>query len=164
VQTLLAVGGGRLDPTLEQRVTVENLGDAELEARLGVEWAITLLGGGGNPDAWWEVDGHRSRHDGAGSSEALGRIVQGNNWLGVEVETTVDQQADAWFAPIETVSNSEAGFERVYQGSALLLSWQVTIEPGARWSTTIRQVARIAEDRAEQEVSGPNAPQPATLA
>ena len=25
--------------------------------------------------------------------------------------------ADAWWAPIETVSNSEDGFERVYQGS-----------------------------------------------
>ena len=31
--------------------------------------------------------------------------------------TTVDPAADAWWAPIETVSNSEDGFERVYQGS-----------------------------------------------
>ena len=163
VQTVVSVEGGRLDPTLEQRVTVENLGDAPLVARLGVEWSITLLGGGGNPEAWWEVAGMRSRHDGAGSAEALTRIAQGNSWLGVEVETTVDQPAEAWFAPIETVSNSEAGFERVYQGSALLLSWQVTIEPGAQWSGRIRHVARIAKDQAVQEAAGHEAAVPAIL-
>jgi alpha-amylase len=153
VRTVVAVGGGRLDPTLEQRVTVENLGDVPLVARLGIEWAVTLLGGGGNPEAWWEVDGARSRHDGASNVGALTRIAQGNEWLGVEVESTVDEPADAWWAPIETVSNSEAGFERVYQGSALLLSWRVTIKPGGRWSSTIRHAVRIAEDLAEVEQS-----------
>jgi alpha-amylase len=153
----VAVGGGRLDPTLEQRVTVENLGDVPLVARLGIEWAVTLLGGGGNPEAWWEVDGERSRHDGASNAGALTRIAQGNEWLGVEVESTVDEPADAWWAPIETVSNSEAGFERVYQGSALLLSWRVTIKPGGRWSSTIRHAVRIAEDLAEVEQSSAKA-------
>jgi alpha-amylase len=149
VQTLVSVGGGRLDPTLEQRVTVENLAAEALEARVGIEWAMTMLGGGGNPEAWWEVDGERSRHDGSGSPAALTRIVQGNGWLGVEVETTVDQPAGAWFAPIETVSNSEAGFERVYQGSALLLSWPVTIAPAGVWSRSIHYLARVSADRAE---------------
>ena len=46
-------------------------------------------------------------------------------------------RADAWWAPIETVSNSEAGFERVYQGSGLLLSWPVRLAPGERWSRTV---------------------------
>jgi alpha-amylase len=163
VQTLVTVGGGRLDPTLEQRVKVENLGETALEARLGVEWAITLLGGGGNPEAWWEIGGERLRHDGAGSAEALTRIAQGNRWLGVDVEMTVDPPADAWFAPIETVSNSEAGFERVHQGSALLLSWLVSIAPGATWSTTIRHVARIAEDRGELDASMTNTTRPWTV-
>jgi alpha-amylase len=130
-------------------VTVENRGDAPLVGRLGIEWAITMLGGGGNPEAWWAIGGERSRHDGPGSAEAVTRVAQGNGWLGVEVETTVDRPADAWYAPIETVSNSEAGFERVYQGSALLLSWSVSIAPGDEWSATIRHVARIARDRAE---------------
>ncbi len=38
--------------------------------------------------------------------------------------------ADAWWAPIETISNSENGFERVYQGSGLLLSWPVALAAG----------------------------------
>ena len=88
---------------------------------------MTMLGGGGNPEAWWEVAGARSaprrrrRRDGRRRASR-----QGNAWLGLAVETAVSPPADAWHAPIETVSNSEAGFERVYQGSALLLSWPVS--------------------------------------
>ena len=34
-----------------------------------------------------------------------------------------------WY-PVETVSNSEGGFERVYQGSSLLFRWPVALAPG----------------------------------
>jgi hypothetical protein len=61
--------------------------------------------------------------------------------------------ADAWYAPIETVSNSEAGFERVYQGSALLLSWPVDLAPGASWSARITHRAMIGTDRLAEEQS-----------
>src|SRR6185369_7172736 len=134
VETRFRLGGGRLDPRLEWSTTIENRGDAPFEARVGVEWAITMLGGGGNPDAWWELDGVRTRHDVSGGAGVLGangsieRIAQGNGWLGVDLETLVGPGSDAWYAPIETISNSEAGFERVYQGSALLLSWPIRLE------------------------------------
>ncbi len=163
VETVIGVAGGRLDPTLEQRVTVENRGETPLAARLGIEWAITMLGGGGNPEAWWEVSDERSRHDEPATAEGITRIAQGNDWLGVEVETTVDQPGDAWFAPIETVSNSEAGFERVYQGSALLLSWPVTIAPGAHWSARIRHEVRVAQDRGERDGATGSATSPAAM-
>ena len=32
--------------------------------------------------------------------------------------------------PIETVSQSEEGAERTYQGSALLASWPLILQPG----------------------------------
>jgi 4-alpha-glucanotransferase len=152
VETQLRLGGGRLDPTLEQRMTLENRGAAVLEARIGVEWAMTMLGGGGNPEAYWEIDGKRGSHDGSGADLGVEVVAQGNGWLGVEVATTVDPVADAWHAPIDTVSNSEAGFERVYQGSALLLSWPVSLAPGERWTATVRHAATIAVDRAASDV------------
>jgi hypothetical protein len=46
------------------------------------------------------------------------------------------------------VSNSEDGFERVYQGSGLLLSWPVRLGRGERWSRTIiNTVDATAADR-----------------
>jgi hypothetical protein len=146
--TELRLGGGRLDPMLEQRVTLENRGDHPIVVRAGLEYAITMLGGGGNPEAWWEVNGERSSHDGSGATAGVGQLAQGNGWLGVEVTTSVDPPADAWHAPIETVSNSEAGFERVYQGSALLLSWVIHLEPAGLFTASVRHAAEIAVDRA----------------
>jgi alpha-amylase/alpha-mannosidase (GH57 family) len=143
----LRIGGGRLDPTLEQRLSIENTGDTALDARIGSEWAITMLGGGGNPEAWWELEGERSSHDGTTSAANVERVAQGNGWLGAELSTTIEPAGDAWIAPIETISNSEAGFERAYQGSALLLSWPVQLAPGERWSASIRHAAHVERDR-----------------
>ncbi|MGH7315319.1 MAG: alpha-amylase/4-alpha-glucanotransferase domain-containing protein, partial [Candidatus Rokuibacteriota bacterium] len=36
------------------------------------------------------------------------------------------------------VSLSEAGFERIYQGSALLCVWPVRLPPGQTWETSLR--------------------------
>jgi alpha-amylase len=151
VETDISIGGGRLDPSLRWSVTVRNDGSRALEARLGVEWALTMLGGGGNPEAWWEVGGKRAAHDGIGEAAGVEHLRQANSWLGLSVETTVSPAADAWHAPIETISNSEAGFERVYQGSALLLSWLVSIPAGGTWSATIEHRASVVVDRAAQE-------------
>src|SRR5205823_5908892 len=42
LETSIVVGGGRLDPTLDFGVTVENRSERTLEARIGVEWALTM--------------------------------------------------------------------------------------------------------------------------
>ena len=152
VETEVSIAGGRLDPTLRWTTTVRNDGDRAFEARLGSEWALTMLGGGGNPEAWWEIEGERTGHDGTGAASRVDQVGQGNSWLGLSVATSVSPSADAWHAPIETISNSEAGFERVYQGGALLLSWVVRIAPGGSWSATIEHRATVAVDRAEEEL------------
>jgi hypothetical protein len=67
--------------------------------------------------------------------------------------TTTTSGADAWWAPIDTVSNSENGFERMYQGSALLLSWLVRLAPGEDWTRTVTHVVATARDRAEDQAA-----------
>ena len=67
----------------------------------------------------------------------------------------MDPPADAWWSPIETVSNSESGFERVYQGSSLLLSWPLRLEPGEARRFSVRQVVAVARDRAAEEAAAP---------
>jgi len=141
------LGGGRLDPTLGVEVTLTHLSGDAFVGRIGLEWPTLLLGGGGNPAAWWEARGERSAHDGSGSAGAIDRIAQGNDWLGLTVAARVKPSADAWWAPIETVSNSEDGFERVYQGSALLLPWVVRLEPGASWAASVVQQVAVARGR-----------------
>ena len=124
---------------------------SRLVARFGIEWNLTMLGGGGNPAAWYEVDGRRSGHDATGWAAGITALAQGNDYIGLEVGTTVEPAADAWWAPIDTVSNSENGFERVYQGSALLLSWPIDLAPGELREFRVRHVVRTTRDHALEE-------------
>ncbi len=151
VRQRVVVGGGRMDPTLEQDVTIENASSHPFEVLLGVEWSTTMLGGGGNPAAWWEIEGERSTHDATLTAVGIETLAAGNDYLGLTVATDVSPAADAWIAPIETVSNSEAGFERVYQGSALLMSWRVRLAPGESRTVRIAHRVAVATDRATAE-------------
>ena len=145
----ITLAGNRLHPTLRVAATIRNTSAATLACRLGQEWSVMLLGGGGNPSAWYEVEDARRPHDGAGQAAMIDEIGQGNDWVGVAIRSVPTPVADAWWAPIETVSNSDNGFERVYQGSALLFSRAVTIEPGAEVTVIVEQHVSVAGDRAE---------------
>ena len=90
---------------------------------------------------------------GVGVAILLGRAVKfaWYNWVGIAVEARPQPSADAWWSPIETVSNSESGFERVYQGSTLLLSWPARIEPGETRRFAVSQRVAVARDHALEE-------------
>jgi alpha-amylase len=144
----IVVGGGRLDPTLSVEVEATNVSRASFEGLLGIEFAVMLLGGGHNPAAFHEVGGRRIAHDEALVAGAVTSLGAGNEQAGVTLETTTDGPVDAWISPIETVSNSESGFELVYQGSCVLLHRQVELAPGASATIRVEQRARAAVDHA----------------
>ena len=149
----LSIGGDRRSPTLGLAVTVENRSNARLDALLGIEWTLTMLGGGGNPSAWLEVDDARASHDSHGTATDVRTFSQGNDWIGVSVETTVSEPAGLWWSPVETVSNSEAGFERIYQGAGLLLAWPLSLAGGASRTLTVEQAVMTTRDRDEEEAA-----------
>ncbi len=147
----IAAGGDRRTPTLSLEVRVENRGGGPLEAVLAVEWATTMLGGGGNPAAYYLVDGERVPHDSAGSRASITAIRSGNEYVGLDVATWVGPAAEAWISSIDTISNSEAGFERVYQGSALVFAWPLALAPGATTTVRIEHTVTTSRDRAVEE-------------
>jgi alpha-amylase len=151
VTRTVTLGGDRRTPTLDVGLALANRDGPAIDVRLGLEWSTTMLGGGGNPAAWWEVDGVRVPHDSAGEATGIISIAQGNDDIGIAVATTLDEPTDAWWAPIETVSNSEDGFERVYQGSGLLLSWPVRLGPGERVERTVRHRVTTGRDRMDED-------------
>ena len=151
VTKTIAIGGDRRAPTLSLSVGVTNEADRPVDAVLGLEWTMMLLGGGGNPSAWFESGGVRDRHDGSGTGDAVTSFAQGNDYVGVSVETTVSEPATLWWAPVETISNSEGGFERVYQGAGILVSWPVSLGPGATKTVSVSHVVATSSDHAADE-------------
>ncbi len=151
VEKRIEVAGGRRGPSLALDVTLDNLGDAPVRGLLAVEWATTMLGGGANPAAYYTFDGERIPHDGAACRAGISELHSGNDYVGLDVATSVTPAADAWISPIETISSSEAGFERVYQGSALVFTWPLDLAPGGRMSVRVAHVVTASRDRAEED-------------
>jgi len=132
VQKTFRFGGDRTDPKLALEVSLENPGDVRLDFELAVEWNVNLMGGGHNPAAYYESEsGERTPHDVSGEAASAASIAFGNDYEGVRVDARPEPPARLTWYPVETVSNSEAGFERVYQGSSLLFRWPVSLAPGA---------------------------------
>ena len=145
VEKRFTFDGARRSPGIDLEVAVENRSAGPVQFDLGVEWALMLLGGGGNPAAYYEIGDERQAHDSAGELVAATLIGSGNTYIGLELATSFDPPATAWWTPIETVSNSEYGFERIYQGSALVGIWPIDLAPGER--RTVRVGQRVTTDR-----------------
>ena len=61
-----------------------------------------------------------------------------DEWLDVAVGLRWSAPAALWALPIETVSQSEGGFEGVYQSSAVVPHWAITADSTRRWEVRIR--------------------------
>jgi len=51
-----------------------------------------------------------------------------DEWLGVDVRIETNKTATFWRFPIETISLSEEGFERVFQSSVVIPHWRFRLE------------------------------------
>ncbi len=79
----------------------------------------------------------------SGISEAVKKVKLVDEWKGVSVSLELEKPALIWRFPIETVSQSESGFEKTYQSSVVLPSWKFSLAPGEKWGGKI--ILRIEE-------------------
>ena len=122
------------------RYTIHNKGQSRLQTRFASEWNIHLLGGGANDQAYYHVDGHNlddNHFDGSGEVLQVQDFHIGNYWIGQDVGFSLSKATTLWRFSIETVTGSEAGFERNHQGSCLTLIWPLLLEAGESWSVEI---------------------------
>jgi alpha-amylase len=142
--------GDRRTPAVGLEVTVLHPGDAPIDARLALGWSLNLLGGGGNPAAWWDTGDGRVAFDSNGDLRDASAIACGNDTLGVTVRAETSSACDIWWASVDTVSISEDGFERTHQGSGLTFSWPLRLAAGASMTVGVRLSIATAFDRASE--------------
>jgi alpha-amylase len=78
-----------------------------------------------------------------------------DEWLGLDVGLKMSRQTNFWTFPVETVSQSEGGFELVHQSVVVMPHWFVEADKEGRWSVTMQMsldTAR-AEQRREEAVA-----------
>jgi hypothetical protein len=151
VRKSLRFGADRRVPTLDMAVSAANTGDRPVEALLGIEWALNMLGGGGNPSAWYKVGGETGSFDQRVTADSTDHVGMGNDYIGIELESRPTPAAAAWWSSIETMSLSENGFESNHQGGCLVWVWPLRLEPGATMSVRLANLVRANADRAEDE-------------
>ena len=145
VRKEIGLAGGRRDGELWLKVAVENEAEERFDGTLELEWNLNLLGGGANPAAFYRSREDEWRHDSTAAVEAGAELTCGNSFEGVEISVTAIPAASANWFPVETVSNSESGFERVYQGSCLTQRWRLSLAPGQ--STTCATTMHVRQTR-----------------
>src|SRR5947209_2996944 len=122
------------------RYTIHNKGQSRLQTRFACEWNVHLLGGGGNEQAYYRVEGQKlenGRFDSTGEVPQVQQFHIGNSWIKQDIGFFLDEPATLWRFSIETVTGSEAGFERNHQGSCLTLLWPLLLEANQSWNVTI---------------------------
>jgi len=138
VSKILFVPNGR--EKLIVRYVIQNSSEARLQTRFASEWNVHLLGGGGNEQAYYRVPDQpleNSRFDSSGEVTRVDVFHIGNSWIQQDIEFALSEPATLWRYSIETVTGSEAGFERNHQGSCFLLLWPILLEAGERWTVEI---------------------------
>ncbi len=117
------------------------LGPAPLKLLIGLEVVLNFLAPDA-PDRYFELNaGKRQPLRWSGTSAAPKmRIV--DEWRRVAAMLEAPRASQFWVAPIETVSESEEGFERVYQGSQILAVWPAEVGAKPPWEG--RLVLRVA--------------------
>jgi len=109
----------------------KNLSNSMIEGVFGNEWNINLLGGGHNELAYYQIPGlaMEDRLDSYGELEGVAQVILGNRGLSIEIEAKITPKIKLWRFPVETISNSEAGIERLYQASCLVFLLPFSLAP-----------------------------------
>ncbi len=143
--------GYRIDCGIE--ISTNNA--AEQSVAIGLEMIVNFLA----PDAsdrYFDIGGtkHLLRWAAAVPVSELtsGQLTIVDEWQNVAASIAAPAASQIWIAPIETVSESEDGFERVYQGSQILAVWRARLVPGAVWrgsvSLTVDPAPRVGASAA----------------
>jgi 4-alpha-glucanotransferase len=112
---------------------------------VGLEMVVNLLAPNA-PDRYIEFAAGRKPLEWSGAVDGqCARFV--DEWQNVAAQIEAPGANQLWISPIETVSESEEGFERVYQGSQILAVWNVTLDPAKPWSA--ETVLRVSTAQSE---------------
>ncbi len=116
--------------TIVCRYKVEHLNSAPLDIDFGVEFNFGLMAGDAH-DRYYQINGAKPsdpRLKSMASTEGVTSVSLSDEWQGLQVKVESDRPLTLWRFPIETVSLSEAGFERVYQSSVVFLHSRIHLD------------------------------------
>lgn len=122
-----------------------NAGTTPVSACFGVEFCVNLLTGNAHDRYLYSEDTAYGPHrlGTPGEVSGLNRLALRDDWMGLEFGLDFGQAARVFHFPIDTVSQSEAGQERVHQGCVVIPTWNMALNPGEIWRQTLSIDVRV---------------------
>lgn len=126
------------EPIIEIEYSLQAQSDVRADFLLGIEFNFSMLAGNA-PDRYYYS---RKRELKPANLSSRGEIREGvhlgimDKYHNFQIDLEPSRPSTIWYLPVETISLSEAGFERVYQNSTILFifpielkqPWQVKIQ------------------------------------
>ena len=146
-----AEAGSQLEVTYE----LDNLVPDE-PVHFAVEFNFAAMASGAEDRYFYNSEGQQcGQLQTVQSLQDQTRLGVVDEWLGIDNSLELSKPADIWTFPIQTVSQSEGGFELVHQSSAVIPHWEFTPDESGRWSVTINLIVdtSVAHARLLADVS-----------
>jgi hypothetical protein len=124
---------------IEAKYEITNLEKKNIDLIFGTELNLTLLAGNAE-DRYYYFDGHTlddKKLASKGTCDPVTGMGMIDEWQSIHINLGWHEKAAVWRYPVETVSLSEEGFERVYQNSCIFPHWRLLLKPNEPWRVTI---------------------------
>ncbi|WP_051962886.1 alpha-amylase/4-alpha-glucanotransferase domain-containing protein [Mesoaciditoga lauensis] len=123
VEKRFSLNGGSLEVTYK----ITNDSEEEVTLHFGSEMTYNLMAPE-DDDRYFEWDGqrHNASYKGEFTSDKVEICA---DYEEVHAKLTLSEMANFFIYPIYTVSYSEGGFEKVYQGTSLTPTWKFNLSP-----------------------------------
>ena len=111
---------------------------ANVPLHFGVEFNFAGMAANNDDRYYYDADGRQlGRLEAVQSLAETTRIGLVDEWLGVDVAVESSQPAGFWTFPIQTISQSEGGFELVHQSCMVMPHWEFMAPADGKWSVEL---------------------------
>lgn len=120
--------------TFEIAYELEHL-PAGLPIHFAVEFNFAAMPGGAQDRYYYDECGRTmGTLDCCLDLPEMNRVGLVDEWLGLDAALETSVPTRMWMMPVETVSQSESGFELVHQSCAVVPHWEFTAPESGRWA------------------------------
>ena len=122
-------------PELRIHYRLRNLASNELHTPFGIEWNLSLQAPNSPKHYFSLPDSNVQRRPLRETGEHVNvrEVLLADEHEGVAAHFEFVSPVKLWRVPVESVSLSEGGFERIFQSIALLFQWELHLAPRAEW-------------------------------
>jgi 4-alpha-glucanotransferase len=130
----LDVGSGS---QLEIEYELESL-PPQVPVHFGVEFNFAGMAAGASDRYFYDAQGRQlGQLQSQNDLQSTDRIGLVDEWLGLDASLELSQPGGIWTFPVQTISQSEGGFEAVHQSTCVIPHWEIVAPSDGRWKTRI---------------------------